>query len=150
MGSPAGLRIRPAQPDDLPTVIAMDAETTGLAKPEYWGDLFERYVHRGRDRYFLMAEIDGGPIGFIIGEIRAWEFGSPPAGWVFALNVKPGLRQAGIGSILFEAICAGFRKAGITLVRTMLARDDLLVMSFFRGQGMMAGPFIQLEKDIGP
>jgi len=30
----------------------------------------------------------------------------------------------------------------------MLARDDQLVMSFFRSQGMMAGPFIQLEKSL--
>jgi hypothetical protein len=33
-------------------------------------------------------------------------------------------------------------------VRTMLARDANLVMSFFRSQGMMAGPFVELEMDL--
>ena len=30
----------------------------------------------------------------------------------------------------------------------MLDRGNHLVLDFFRGQGMMAGPFIQLEKDL--
>ena len=40
------------------------------------------------------------------------------------------------------------RKLGVRKLRTMLARDDLLNLRFFRSQGMMAGPFIQLEKDL--
>ena len=34
-------------------------------------------------------------------------------------------------------------------VRTMLGRDNTLILSFFRSQGMMAGPFIPLEMDLG-
>jgi hypothetical protein len=30
----------------------------------------------------------------------------------------------------------------------MVARHDLLPMLFFRGEGMMAGPYVQLEKDL--
>jgi hypothetical protein len=30
----------------------------------------------------------------------------------------------------------------------MLARGDIDSHSFFRSQGMMAGPYIQLEKDL--
>ncbi len=30
----------------------------------------------------------------------------------------------------------------------MLARDNTLVLSFFRSQGMMAGPLIPLEMDL--
>jgi hypothetical protein len=33
-------------------------------------------------------------------------------------------------------------------MRTMVARDNRLHLMFFRGEGMMAGPYIQLEKDI--
>jgi len=32
----------------------------------------------------------------------------------------------------------------------MLARDNHLVLSFFRSQGMMAGPFIPLEMELSP
>lgn len=140
--------VRPATAADLPAVIALDAESTGLAKPEYWRDLFELFGDRKFGRHFLVAELDGEVVGFITGEVRAWEFGSPPCGWVFAINVKPGIRLGGIATGLFDAICAQFRTAGMVKVRTMLRRDHHLIMSFFRSQGMMAGPFIQLEKDL--
>ena len=147
---PREVVIRAAQPADLPTVVALDAEETGLEKAPYWKERFAWYAGAHRDRYFLIAEHGGIPVGFIVGEVRAWEFGSPPSGWVFAINVKPGARLHGVGTVLFDAICARFRKAGVQHVRTMLAKDAPLVMSFFRSQGMMAGPFIQLEKRLAP
>jgi ribosomal protein S18 acetylase RimI-like enzyme len=67
---------------------------------------------------------------------------------VFAIDVDPEARLAGIGADLLVAICAGFRRAGMRKVRTMLSRDNTLILSFFRSQGMMAGPFIPLEMDL--
>ncbi|RAU20834.1 N-acetyltransferase [Paramagnetospirillum kuznetsovii] len=153
--------VRLAKAADIPQVIDIDAENTGLFKDEYWQDLFERYNNRAADidddvqpksvkryRFFLVACDGDTVLGFIIGEIRAWEFGSPPCGWVFAIGVRNEIRQAGVGNTLFEALNDRFRKAGANKVRTMLARDHTLIMSFFRSQGMMAGPFIELEKDL--
>jgi ribosomal protein S18 acetylase RimI-like enzyme len=142
------LAIRRVRLEDLPGVIALDELNTGMAKPEYWRDLFDRYTQVRRPRYFLVAESAQKIIGFIIGEVRTWEFGSPPCGWVFAIGVDPGTRVQGVGSQLLDAVCAHFKQAGVEKLRTMLARDNTLLMSFFRSQGMMAGPFIELEKDI--
>src|SRR3990172_105046 len=183
-------RIRPAEAADLGQVIAIDAEVTGLEKTDYWYELFHRYGGgRTRQRLFLVAESGAVIQGFIIGEIRDWEFGSAPCGWVFGLSVRasarlagggarmlgapcgglphppppttpppggglsaagarPGARLAGVGARMLEAICDGFRHAGVHKVRTMLARDNSLVLSFFRSQGMMAAPFIPLEKNL--
>ena len=144
------VRVRPAQRSDLPAVIALDAENTGESKPVYWRDRFEWYVGRQPDdRFFLVAERRGEMLGFIVGEVRAWEFGSPPAGWVFAIQVRPQARLHGLGTMLFDAICDRFRKAGARHVRTMVAKDANLILSFFRSLGMMAGPFVQLEKRLG-
>jgi GNAT superfamily N-acetyltransferase len=142
--------IRAAEPGDLPTVVALDAVATGDEKLAYWKERFAWYTGADRSRFFLIAERAGEGVGFIVGEIRAWEFGSPPGGWIFAVNVHPTLRLHGLGTVLFDAICARFRKAGVSTVRTMLAKDNPLVMSFFRSQGMRAGPFIQLEKRLEP
>ncbi len=146
---PRSARIRPAEADDLDQVIAIDKEITGIEKVDYWYELFHRYGMRShQNRLFLVAE-DGGVLqGYIIGEVRDWEFGSAPCGWVFGINVRPETREGGIGSKLLDAICAGFRRAGVTKVRTMLARDNGLIMSFFRSQGLMAAPFIALERDL--
>ena len=142
--------IRGARSADVPAIGRLDERITGIGKAEYWQDMFARYGERP-GRFFLVAEGDGRSLaGFIIGEVRAWEFGSPPSGWVFALGVDPAVRLRKIGSRLFDAICACLAKAGVDTVRTMLARDDNLNMAFFRSQGMMGGPFIQLEMPLDP
>jgi len=143
------LRVRPVDAADLGQVIAIDAEVTGLEKTDYWYELFHRYGGgRTRQRLFLVAESGDVIQGFIIGEVRDWEFGSAPCGWVFGLSVRASARLGGVGARMLEAICDGFRHAGVNKVRTLLARDNGLVLSFFRSQGMMAAPFIPLEKDL--
>jgi GNAT superfamily N-acetyltransferase len=150
----AAVRVRRVQAADIANVITLDTRVTKLAKAEYWNDIFLRYgKQRHRERFFLVAENRAdreGPrlLGFIIGEIRAWEFGSTPCGWVFALSVEPNMRLHGVGSALLEAISTEFKKAGVNKMRTMVARDSRLPLLFFRSEGMMAGPNIQLEKDL--
>jgi hypothetical protein len=53
-----------------------------------------------------------------------------------------------VGRALLYAISSEFKKAGVSKMRTMVARDARLPMLFFRSEGMMAGPYIQLEKDL--
>jgi GNAT superfamily N-acetyltransferase len=145
----AAVRVRQVRQADLEVVIALDAQVTGLKKADYWAELYRRYgTGRRRERQFLVAEGERGIDGFVIGDVRDWEFGSPACGWVFAINVRPGARQAGIGSRLLEAVCEEFRKLGVTTVRTLLARDNNLVLSFFRARGMMAAQFIPLEMEL--
>ena len=147
----AGLRVRAVQAGDLDAVVAIDADITRLRKPEYWAEIYRRYGNgRKQQRFFLVADAGGRVEGFVIGEVRDWEFGSPPCGWVFAISVRPKAREAGIGSRLLEAICEGFRGLRVTTVRTMLSRDNQLILSFFRSQGMMAAPFIPLEIELDP
>ncbi len=145
----AGVTIRPARRADLDPVVAIDAVVTGLEKRNYWRSVYQRYAATAEaGRQFLVADAGGRVVGFVIGEVRDWEFGSPPCGWVFAIDVQPDARLAGVGTRLLESICAAFRRAGVRKVRTMLSRENTLILSFFRSQGMMAGPFIPLEMDL--
>jgi len=142
--------IRPVRRGDLDPIITLDATVTGIEKRGYWRSVYQRYgATPEAGRQFLVAEADGRVVGFVIGEVRDWEFGSPPCGWVFAIDVEPAAREAGVGTRLLVAFCAAFRRAGVRTVRTMLSRDNTLVLSFFRSQGMMAGPFIPLEMELG-
>jgi GNAT superfamily N-acetyltransferase len=141
-------KIRRARKGDLAQVVDIDARITGLRKARYWSGILRRYGGRHAQRYFLVAEADGRVHGYVVGEVRDWEFGSPPCGWVFGLGVRPDARLHGTGTRLLERICAAFRARGVDKVRTLLARDDSLVLAFFRSQGMMAAPFIALERDL--
>jgi ribosomal protein S18 acetylase RimI-like enzyme len=141
--------LRSGEPADLPAISALDARLTGEAKAAYWQGLLEQYAAGPPSRHFLVAETPRGQlVGFIVGEVRAWEFGQPPAGWVFAIQVDPKLRLKRAGSALFDALCAKFREQGVRRVRTLVDRKDNLILSFFRAQGMTAGPSLQLDMDI--
>ena len=146
--------VRRVQASDMEGVITLDGRVTGLVKPEYWHDVFERYGKRRlHERMFLVAQQQSPEalpaiLGFVVGEVRAWEFGSEPCGWVLALSVEPRLRLRGTGQALLEALAIEFKKAGVSKMRTMVARDNRLHLLFFRSEGMMAGPYIQLEKDL--
>ena len=148
------IHIRRASADDLARVIALDEQVTGVRKQVYWEDLYERiHTRRAEERFFFVAEATpaGGEsalLGFVIGEVRAWEFGSAPCGWVFAISVDPESRLAGVGERLLDTITDAFRGLGVSTMRTMISRDNHLLMSFFRSEGMMAGPYIQLEKEL--
>lgn len=141
--------IRPARPADLPQVIAIDSIVTGLEKAEYWRLIHRRYGDAERSgRRFLVADANGQVAGFVIGEVRDWEFGSPPCGWVFAIDVHPDFRLSRLGTRLVGAMADWFRSEGVGTMRTILARDNTLILSFFRSLGMTAGPFIPLEIDL--
>lgn len=143
------ISIRNAVASDLDAVISLDQWAPQEEKPGYWNSVFDHYVRRDKkDRLFLVAESDGTVVGFIIGEVRAWEFGSPPCGWVFALAVSPDARQSGIGRQMFEEISKRLKQVGVTTVRTMVDRDDKLTLSFFRSLGLCTGKYIELEKQI--
>ena len=148
-GPAARVRIRGAEPADLPAIVGLDQRITGVAKAGYWQWALEHYAGGPAERIFLVAETGEGALaGFIIGEVRAWEFGSPPVGWVFAIQVDQALRLARVGTQLFEALVARFRASGVDRVRTLVDRRDHLILSFFRSQGMTAGPSLQLDLEL--
>lgn len=141
--------IRNAMLADLDAVIDLDLVGVTEEKPAYWREIFDRYVTAGKDGgFFLVAEISGQIGGFIVGEVRAWEFGSPPCGWVFALGVAPHKRELGVGQLMMEKMGQLLKKTGVTTLRTMVDRENKLTLSFFRSQGLRTGRYIELEKQL--
>jgi len=142
------LKVRVAAETDLPAIMNFDERSNKDANPRYWQEMFARYCDDKNKQLFLVCETGNEIVGFIIGEVRDWEFGSDPCGWVFALGVRLDVRLGGVATRLYNELCQFFKNAGVTTVRTMLARQDIDSLSFFRSQGMMAGPYVQLEKDL--
>jgi len=145
------IEVRGANSSDKAAIVALDAEITGSEKTAYWTDILQRFAGEGRRKhsYFLVASsADRELIGFIVGEVRAWEFGSPPCGWVLAMGVSPQHRERGVGAMLLDSLCAQLKKAGVTTIRTMVLGNDRINLSFFRGEGLAAGPYIELEKHL--
>ncbi len=147
--------IRHAREKDFDAIIRIDAEIsidyygTVVDKTTYWRDIFNYYVLREKDkRLFLVAESNKEVVGFIVGEARAWEFGSPLCGWVFAVEVSTQQRTLGVGQQLFTEICNRLNQIGVSTIRTMVDIENKVTLSFYRSQGMRTGRNIELELQI--
>ena len=68
--------------------------------------------------------------------------------FVYALAVSPKFRERGIGQLMFAEISRRLRQIGVTTVRTMVERDNKLMLSFFRGMGLCTGRYLELEKPL--
>lgn len=141
--------VRDLQDQHLDEVIRIDALHTGQRKLQYWGRAFQAFLtdRQGIRGVALAAEDNAGLIGYLLGEVRAFEFGSEPCGWIFAVGVDPQRSRKGVASALLEEACARFSAVGVTRVRTMVRRDAVDVLSFFRANGFVGGSFVQLERD---
>jgi ribosomal protein S18 acetylase RimI-like enzyme len=149
--SPPAWRIRRLSRADRDDVARVDAHHTGSRKAAYWRRVLGEFLgtRGGRPRVGLAAVSETGRLaGYLLGEVRAFEFGSEPCGWVFAVGVDPAWLRRGVGSALLEEACRAFRKAGVAKVRTMVRRNDVPVLAFFRASGFAGGAYVQLERDL--
>jgi ribosomal protein S18 acetylase RimI-like enzyme len=83
--------------------------------------------------------------GYLVGDVRSWEFGSEPAGWIFAIGVDPRSGRQGLGRRLFDEARRRFAALGVASVRTMVKSDDMAVLRFFRSVHFSAGRYLELE-----
>lgn len=144
------LTIGPLRATDLNAVVSLDALLTERRKPAYWKKAFAEFVtpRRRIDRVGLGARLDRALAGYLLGDVRAFEFGSPPCGWIFAVGVDPARAHHGIGSALVAEAVRRFQRAGVTTVRTMVGRRDVSLLAFFRSNGFVGGSFTQLELPV--
>lgn len=147
--------VRALRPADLDAVIGLDAELTGVRKDAYWREVLARFLaHRlpadGGGLALGVDREDGAPglDGYLCGEVRAFEFGSEPCGWIFSLGVRAAATRHGVASALVAGARERFGRAGVARVRTMVTRTDVPMLSLFRSHGFVGGPFVQLELDI--
>jgi ribosomal protein S18 acetylase RimI-like enzyme len=142
-------KVRKLRAGDLAAVVELDALLTGERKQAYWRDVFERFLGDERRIGLACAGAAGRLEGFLFGEVRAFEFGSEACGWIFAVGVDPQSSRTGIGTALLARAKERFGALGVSSVRTMVRRQDVPLLAFFRGQGFVGGPFVQLESELG-
>jgi ribosomal protein S18 acetylase RimI-like enzyme len=146
----SAVRIRRLRSSDHAEVVRIDARQTGARKPQYWRRTLRELGSRaeGVTRVGLAARAGARLAGYLIGEVRAFEFGSEPCGWIVTLAVDPAHARTGVASALLHRACEAFASAGVASVRTMVRRNDVPVLAFFRSNGFAAGAYVQLELDL--
>lgn len=144
-GSPV---IRKMLPADLDQIVAIDSTVLGKPRPEYWEMKLE-LVQKRSQTYFLVAELEGKVIGFIIGGASRWEYGVPEnIGWIDTIGVDPDYQRRGIAKILFAEMAKNLKKGGVDTIYTFVKRRDWRLLKFFDSLGFQKGDMTNLELDI--
>lgn len=141
-------RIRPLDELDIGSIVRIDERITGQYRPEVWEQRVGYYLRRDPDSS-RVAEVDGKVVGFMLGDVRAGEFGlEEPSGWVERFGIDPAHRGRDLGTQLFEAMCRHFRESGARVVRTMVDGRDAGVAGFLEAIGFKPSSLQALERRL--
>lgn len=129
------VRIRPLDELDITAIVGIDEKISGRYRPEVWERRIGYHLRRDPDSC-VVAESGGRVVGFMLGEVRSFEFGlEEPTGWIEVLGVDPEARGRAVGRRMAEAMLDYFRTQGAHSVRTLVDEDRMELSGFFSSLG---------------
>lgn len=135
--SDSSLQVRSLSELDLDDIVRIAEKTRNAYQPELWEDRVTYYLRRDPEAS-VVAERDGRVVGFMLGDLRAGEFGiEEPSGWIEVIGVDPDAAGHGVGRALGEEMVARYRARGVKWMRTMVDRSMPDVERFFAALGFV-------------
>jgi len=151
----AAVAIRFLGMDDLDDVLRIQAKIVGeqasdnAEKLASLKDTSVYHLQHGDPLMILGAEIDKKLVGFVIGDVRRWEFGrSEMTGWILILGVDPEYQGMGVGRKLGSTLLEHFRKKNVRKIQTLVEWHDGELISYFKSLGFSLLQMLPLEKQL--
>jgi ribosomal protein S18 acetylase RimI-like enzyme len=139
--------IRRMRVRDIEAILRIDEGITGRPHEAYWESKVVTYISRA-PQACLVAELDEKVVGFILGDIRGWEFAMPLSGWLEVMGVDVNFRGQGIGKKLITALFAYFEKSDIETVQAMVNGSETDLLGYFESVGFERGEYVNLSKKL--
>jgi ribosomal protein S18 acetylase RimI-like enzyme len=139
------VRVRPLDELDIESIVRIDEKISGRYQPDLWEGRIMYYTRRDPGAS-QVAEVDGRVVGFMLGDLRAGEFGlEEPSGWIERFGIDPAYRGRDLGKRMFDAIVTHFRTEGATSVRTLVDTREAGVAGFLQALGFQPARLQALE-----
>jgi len=140
--------VRRMRTQDADAVLRINEKITGRPYEAQWASKIIDDITRN-PLGCLVAEEGGEIVGFILGDIRGWEFAIPKSGWIEIVGVDPRYQGKGVARALIDTLHAYFRNNNVSRIMTMVNWNDGGLVGFFRALGFERSEFIILEKGGG-
>lgn len=137
--------IRSLNDADIPSILDIDRKITGASRSSLDNEKVNYYLRN--PLVCWGAELDHKLIGFMLGDIRGWEFGVSESGWIEIMGVYPAYQRKGIGRAILNAMLDELKKRGVKSV-LVIARWYDPILSFFRAEGFQHGELLSVQKDL--
>ena len=142
------ITVRRMRTQDADAVLRINERITGRPYEAQWASKIIDDITRN-PLGCLVAEEGGEIVGFILGDIRGWEFAIPKSGWIEIVGVDPRYQGKGVARALIDTLHAYFRNNNVSRIMTMVNWNDGGLVGFFRALGFERSEFIILEKGGG-
>jgi ribosomal protein S18 acetylase RimI-like enzyme len=141
------IRVRPMEPADIDSVLAIDRKITGVRRAATYTDLLIGDLGKIPDLSFV-AEVNGEVQGFLLAR-RAY-FGEPftEVGLIQILGVDPDYWRQGIASQLINALVETSQAKKLNAVRIMVDESDNQLQALFSHMGFKRGKLIDYTKAL--
>lgn len=134
---------------DLSAIIALDKKTTGRARTVFYEEKMAACLREPAVNTSLVAEVDGAPVGFLMGQLFFGEFGIPAARAVLdAFGVHPMFRRNRIGETLMAQYQRNLTGLRVEAIDTLVDWDQVELLAFFRAMGFHPSRSVDLVWDV--
>ena len=141
--------VRAMKESDLRALVEIDRRITGRDRVGYFKDKLEEAMHESGVRVSLVAELDGGPVGFIMAGVDLGEFGRiEPAAVLDTIGVDPDYRYRGIGRALLSQLLINLMTLRVECIRTELGWHEHELLTFLDRCGFRPSQRLSLEHAI--
>jgi len=139
------IRVRPMEPEDIDSVLAIDSKITGVRRAATYTDLIIGDLGKIPDLSFV-AEVNGEVQGFVLAR-RAY-FGEPftEVGLIQILGVDPEHWRQGIATQMVNALVETCQDKKLNAVRIMVDESDDQLQHLFQRLGFRRGKLIDYTK----
>ena len=141
------LSVRRMTVGDIDEVLRLTESITDKPHAAYYASLCDAYIKRSPDTC-LVAEGGGRVVGFLLADVRGWEFGAKLSGWLEVVGVEPAYQGRGVSRALLDELFASFRRANVTVVNTMVNWNDGDLIDYFQSQGFERGEYVNLVRQL--
>ena len=143
-------RIRPLDELDIGRIVSIDERIGGRYRPDFWEQRVVYYLRRDPSSS-RVAEVDGKVVGFMLGDMRAGEFGlEEPSGWIERFGIDPDHRGRDLGRQMFGRMQEHFARQGASAIRTLADMDQPGVGGFLTALGFAPSKLQALEMPCKP
>lgn len=143
------IRIRSLKEDDLAAIIAIDRKVIGSDRTRYYEAKLAEALTESGVRMSLVAEMDGGVVGFLMARVDYGEFGQTAQTAILdTVGVSPAFAQRGIGRALFAQLKLNLRSLGVESIKTCVRWADLPLVAFFNRAGFTPAQRLILRREL--
>jgi ribosomal protein S18 acetylase RimI-like enzyme len=134
---------------DLRALVAIDRRITGRDRVAYFKRKLADALTESDVRVSLVAELDGGPVGFIMARVDVGEFGRVETTAVIdTIGVDPDYQNRGVGRALVSQLLTNLGTLRVEKVRTEVEWQDHDLLAYLERNGFLPSQQLCFDQTI--